>query len=157
MTPLYNSDSHSRHPNVPSRGCSSGWSSGQVLLPTAVRILHRTTALGGRVNDVGSTAWERVLATEFQVGAHGYAGQASSRSSGSSNTCGRRRALSGSRARHMERIVLGGSQWAAGDTLARETLRARRMARAASRLERSQESATDVVIDVSLMTAVLDT
>ena len=113
MTPLYNSDSHSRHPNVPSRGCSSGWSSGQVLLPTAVRILHRTTALGGRVNDVGSTAWERALATGFQIGAHGYAGQASSRSSGSSNRCGSRRALSDSSARQMERIVAGPESWEA--------------------------------------------
>ena len=29
---------------------------GQVLLPTAIRTLRRTMALGGRVNEVGSTA-----------------------------------------------------------------------------------------------------
>ena len=61
----------------------------------ALRALHQTTALGGRVNDVGSTAWERALAMGFRVtvGAHGYAGQASSRSSGSSSRlgCGRQR------------------------------------------------------------------
>ena len=78
-----------------------------MLLTIAVRALDpsRTTStafkfnlkLGGRVNrdDVGSTAWERALATEFQVGAHGCAGQASSRSSGFSNRChgSRRRAI----------------------------------------------------------------
>ena len=93
------------------KGAFKWLSSGQVLLPTAVRTLHWATALGGRVNDVGSTAWERALATGFQVGAHGYAGQASSRSSGSSNRCGSRRLvdapLSDCCARYMEHIVAG--------------------------------------------------
>ena len=46
-----------------------------MLRLTAVRALNCTTVLRGRVNDVGSTAWEHTLSTGFQVGAHEYAGR----------------------------------------------------------------------------------
>ena len=113
MTPLYNSDSHSRHPNVPSRGRSSG----QVLRPTAVRTLHRTTALGRRVNDVGrqhgSAPWPRDFKLEHT--SHGRPGRLPIGVQDPATDVVVDAPLSDGRARHMERIVAGPESWEAVD------------------------------------------
>ena len=127
------------------------------------KVLLWPTALGGRVNDVGSKAWERTLAKDFKLEHTGVPGRLPVGPDGVQESAidGVAAAVDDGRAGHIKILSLGQSHgrqaMGSGRYSCWVTRSAGRRARAASRSEWSQESATDVVADVSLMTAVLDT
>ena len=124
-----------------------------MLLPTAMRALHRTTALGGRVNDgrqLGSAPSPR----DFKLEHMGTQGRLPIGVQDPATDVVVDAPLSDGRARHMERIVAGPESWEAVDVQRAVLLLWRRGVPGG---RPGLPVGSDVVADVPLMAAVRDT